>query len=43
MDALVISILPRSNWAKRVLERYPPITLEMIGEAIKNRKWVFED
>lgn len=43
MDALVISILPRSNWAKRVLERYPPITLGMIDEAIKNRKWVFED
>jgi hypothetical protein len=41
IDALVISILPRSNWAKKVLERYPPITLGMIGEAIENKKWTF--
>lgn len=43
MDALVISILPRSGWARRVLERYPPITLGMIDEAIRNKRWVFED
>jgi hypothetical protein len=43
IEALVISILPRSGWAKRVLERYPPITLGMIDEAIKNKRWVFED
>lgn len=43
MDALVISVLPRSGWAKRILERYPPITLGMIDEAIRNKRWVFEN
>jgi hypothetical protein len=43
MDALIISILPRSNWAKKVLERYPPITLGMIGDAIRNKRWTFDD
>ena len=42
MDALVISVLPRSSWAKKILERYPPITLGMIDEAIGNKKWMFD-
>jgi hypothetical protein len=43
IEALVISILPRSGWAKRTLERYPPITLGMIDEAIRNKKWMSDD
>lgn len=42
-EALIISVWPRSSWAKRVLERYPPITLGMIDEAIRNKRWVFEN
>lgn len=42
IEALVISILPRSRWAKKILERYPPITLGMIDEAIRNKKWLFD-
>lgn len=42
IEALVISAWPRSRWAKRVLERYPPITLGMIDEAIRNKKWMVD-
>lgn len=42
MEALVISALPRSRWAKRILERYPPITLGMIDEAIRNKRWAVD-
>lgn len=41
IEALVISVRPRSRWAKKVLERYPPITLGMIDEVIRNKKWIF--
>jgi hypothetical protein len=38
-EAVVISMWPRSSWARRILERYPPITLGMVDEAIRNKKW----
>lgn len=42
-EALIISALPRSRWAKKILDRYPPITLGMIDEAIRNKRWLFDD
>ena len=40
IEALVISVWPRSSWSRRILERYPPITLGMVDEAIGNKRWL---
>lgn len=40
LEAVIISVWPRSGWAKKILERYPPITLGMVDEAIRNKRWM---
>jgi len=41
-DHFVLTFLPRTQIAKKIVDRYPPITLAMIEKLIAEKKWTFE-
>lgn len=41
-DALILRTFWNSTWANRVKQNYKPITLNMLGEVIRQKKWMFD-
>jgi len=41
-EPLVLTVSWNSAWASRIKEKYSPITLDMLEEAIHQRKWIFD-
>jgi hypothetical protein len=42
LDHFALVFLPMSNWASRVKEKYPPITLDMVEQVIAQKRWIFD-
>jgi hypothetical protein len=41
-QTFVLNFFWRSRWAEEVRGRYPPLTLEMLDVAIREKKWPFD-
>lgn len=41
-DALILRMFWQSKWAGQVRQKYKPITLSMLGDVIREKKWAFD-
>lgn len=42
LEALFLTLAPKSKWADGIRQKYPPITFDMLEEAIHKQKWAFD-
>jgi hypothetical protein len=41
-DHFILTFFKNTSWGHRVMQKYSPITLDMIDQAIANKKWIFD-
>lgn len=41
-DHFVLSFFGKTRWGDSVKRKYPPITLNMIEQSMRNRRWLFD-
>jgi len=42
-EAFILSFLPRSRWAAHIRRRYPEITLSMVEDVLRRKRWAVEE